>query len=58
MEELYVIVLRAAHVVAGAFWVGAAFLFFGFINPTLKAPRPADQQGLHGLPRQAPPLPA
>lgn len=36
MEELYVIVLRAAHVVAGAFWVGAAFLFFGFINPTLR----------------------
>jgi uncharacterized membrane protein len=36
MEELYVIVLRAAHVVAGAFWIGAAFLFFGFINPTLR----------------------
>lgn len=37
MEELYVIVLRLAHVFTGLFWVGAAFTFFGFVEPTLKA---------------------
>jgi uncharacterized membrane protein len=37
VEDLYVIVLRLAHVGAGLFWVGAAYTFFGFVEPTLKA---------------------
>jgi uncharacterized membrane protein len=37
LEELYVMVLRVAHIGAGVFWVGAAYTFFGFVEPTLKA---------------------
>jgi uncharacterized membrane protein len=37
MDELYVIVLRLAHIGAGVLWVGAAYTFFGFVKPTLKA---------------------
>jgi uncharacterized membrane protein len=37
MEDLYVMLLRLAHIFAGVFWVGAAYTFFGFVEPTLKA---------------------
>jgi uncharacterized membrane protein len=37
MEDLYVMVLRLAHIFAGLFWVGAAYTYFGFVQPTLKA---------------------
>jgi uncharacterized membrane protein len=33
--DWYLIVLRAFHIAAGAFWVGAAFTTFGFLEPTI-----------------------
>ena len=35
--DLVMIVLRLAHIGAGAFWVGAAFTMFLFVQPTLEA---------------------
>ncbi|MDP8905728.1 MAG: hypothetical protein M3N29_10560 [Chloroflexota bacterium] len=37
MEEVLVMVLRVAHIGAAVFWVGAAYTFFGFVEPTLKS---------------------
>lgn len=34
--DVYLIVLRILHIVAGVFWVGAAALFFFFVEPTVK----------------------
>lgn len=34
--DVYLIVLRIIHIVAAVFWVGAALLFFFFIQPTAK----------------------
>ena len=34
--DLYLIVLRALHIFAGVFWVGAALMFFFFVEPTTK----------------------
>lgn len=35
--DVYVIVLRIVHILAGVFWVGSAALFFFFIEPTANA---------------------
>jgi uncharacterized membrane protein len=35
--DVYLIVLRVLHIAAGVFWVGAAALFFFFVEPTVKA---------------------
>ena len=35
--ELLTILLRILHIAAGVFWVGAAFTFFLFIEPSVKA---------------------
>jgi hypothetical protein len=35
--DIYLIILRILHIAAGVFWVGAAALFFFFIEPTVKA---------------------
>jgi uncharacterized membrane protein len=32
-----ILILRVLHICAGAFWVGAAFAFFLFVQPSLKA---------------------
>jgi hypothetical protein len=34
--DVYLIILRIVHIAAGVFWVGAAALFFFFIEPTIK----------------------
>jgi uncharacterized membrane protein len=34
--DLYVIVLRIVHILAGVFWVGSAAFFFFFVEPTAK----------------------
>lgn len=34
---MYIIILRILHILAGVFWVGAAMLFFFFVQPTAKA---------------------
>jgi hypothetical protein len=35
--DVYVVVLRIIHIAAAVFWVGAAYLFFLFVQPTAKA---------------------
>jgi hypothetical protein len=34
--DVYLIILRVLHIAAGVFWVGAAALFFFFVEPTVK----------------------
>jgi hypothetical protein len=34
--DVYLIVLRILHIAAGVFWVGAAALFFFFVEPAVK----------------------
>src|SRR5712692_6940335 len=39
--DIFIIVLRLSHVVAGVFWAGSAFMFVSFILPTASAAGPA-----------------
>lgn len=47
-----VLVLRLIHIVSGAFWVGAVFTFFFFIQPTANALGPDGQQFVLDLTRR------
>jgi hypothetical protein len=40
----YVIILRLVHIAAGIFWVGAAFVFFLFIQPSAREVGPEGQK--------------
>jgi uncharacterized membrane protein len=39
--DIYMIILRTIHVFSGIFWVGTAFFFVLFFEPTIKAAGPA-----------------
>jgi uncharacterized membrane protein len=39
--NIYMIILRSIHILSGIFWVGTAFFFVLFFEPTLKAAGPA-----------------
>lgn len=39
--DIYMIILRTIHILAGIFWVGTTFFFVLFFEPTLKAAGPA-----------------
>jgi len=39
--DLYMIVLRIVHILAGVFWVGSVAMFFLYVQPTAKALGPA-----------------
>jgi uncharacterized membrane protein len=39
--DIYLIILRLIHVLSGIFWVGTAFFFVLFFEPTIKAAGPA-----------------
>ena len=39
--DVYMVVLRIVHILAGAFWVGAALLTFLFLQPTAREVGPA-----------------
>jgi uncharacterized membrane protein len=39
--DVYMVILRTIHILAGIFWVGTAFFFVLFFEPTLKAAGPA-----------------
>ncbi|MGH2456416.1 MAG: hypothetical protein ACRDHD_09200 [Candidatus Limnocylindria bacterium] len=41
--DWYMIVLRILHIGSGVFWVGAAAVFFWFIEPSIKAAGPGGQ---------------
>jgi hypothetical protein len=42
--DWYVIILRLVHIGAGVFWVGAAFVFFLFIQPSAREVGPEGQK--------------
>jgi uncharacterized membrane protein len=42
--DWYVIILRLIHIAAGIFWVGAAFVFFLFIQPSARELGPDGQR--------------
>jgi uncharacterized membrane protein len=42
--DWYAIILRVVHIAAGTFWVGAAFVLFLFIQPSVKALGPEGQR--------------
>jgi uncharacterized membrane protein len=39
--DIYMIILRIVHILSGIFWVGTAFFFVLFFEPTIKAAGPA-----------------
>ncbi|MBI1801340.1 MAG: hypothetical protein HYR71_06900 [Chloroflexi bacterium] len=43
------LVLRLIHIVAGAFWVGAAIMVAGYIEPTVRATAPNSQKFMQRL---------
>ncbi len=47
--DILMIVLRLIHIVAGVFWVGAAFMVVSFILPTANAAGPAGAQFMQQL---------
>ena len=47
--DLYMIVLRAVHILAGAFWFGGAALLFSFLLPTVRATAPAGPKFMQHL---------
>jgi len=47
--DVYLIVLRIVHILAGVFWVGSAILFFFFIEPTANELGPAAGPFLQGM---------
>lgn len=47
--DWYVLVLRVLHIGAGIFWVGAAFTFFAFIEPTAGELGPDSQKFMDGI---------
>lgn len=44
MNIYLILLLRFVHIFAGVLWVGAAILFFAFIEPTIKSIGPAGGQ--------------
>jgi hypothetical protein len=50
-EQLFQIVLRILHIASGVFWVGTAWFFFGWIEPTTKAIGPQAGPFMHHIVR-------
>jgi hypothetical protein len=51
-EQLFQILLRILHIASGVFWVGTAWFFFGWIEPTTKAIGPQAGPFIHHVVRQ------
>lgn len=49
IEQWLQIVLRILHIASGIFWVGTAWFFFGWVEPTSKAIGPAAGPFLHHI---------
>lgn len=47
--DLFVILLRILHIASGIFWVGSAWFFFGFLEPTANALGPDAQKFMHHM---------
>jgi len=50
-EQVFQIVLRILHIASGVFWVGTAWFFFGWIEPTTKAIGPQAGPFMHHIVR-------
>ncbi|MGE5123546.1 MAG: hypothetical protein ACM3H7_03450 [Acidobacteriaceae bacterium] len=44
MQVIYLLILRFVHIVASMCWAGGAFIFFLFIDPTVKALAPTGME--------------
>ena len=51
VEQIFQIVLRILHIASGVFWVGTAWFFFGWIEPTTKAIGPQAGPFMHHVVR-------
>jgi uncharacterized membrane protein len=49
MNIYFILLLRIIHIFAGVLWVGAAIVYFGFIEPTIKSIGPAGGQFMQYL---------
>lgn len=47
--ELDLIVLRLVHIIAGVFWVGSAWFFFVFVEPTAAELGPESEKFMNGM---------
>jgi hypothetical protein len=52
VEQLFQILLRILHIGSGVFWVGTAWFFFGWLEPTTKAIGPQAGPFVHHVVRQ------
>lgn len=50
-EQWFQIVLRILHIASGVFWVGTAWFFFGWIEPTTRAIGPQAGPFIHHIVR-------
>jgi len=57
-EQVFQIVLRILHIASGVFWVGTAWFFFGWIEPTTKAIGPQAGPFMHHVVRNRRIVPA
>lgn len=51
-DQLLQLVLRILHIGSGVFWVGTAWFFFGWVEPTTKAIGPQAGPFMHHVVRQ------
>src|SRR4029079_15678510 len=51
-EQIFQSVLKVLHIGTGVFWVGTAWFFFGWIEPTTKAIGPQAGPFIHHIVRQ------
>ena len=47
--DLYAVVLRLVHILAGVFWIGGVVMLAGFIEPTVKATGPEGNKFMQRL---------
>lgn len=52
MDYLFFLLLRLVHILAGLFWVGAAVMMAGFIEPVAREAGPAGGRFMQGLVQQ------
>ncbi len=49
LEQVFQIALRIVHIGSGVFWVGTAWFFFGWVEPTTKALGPQAGPFMHHI---------
>lgn len=49
IDQIWMLALRILHIASGVFWVGTAWFFFGWIEPTTKAIGPQAGPFMHHI---------